>query len=859
MNSLKILKKYFDYSSFRSGQEEIINHILAEKNVLAILATGAGKSICYQIPALMGASFSIVISPLISLMQDQVNSINKIKTVAQFINSSLDFKSTEQILNSINNSPIKLLYLAPEKLENISFAERIKNLNPDYIFVDEAHCISEWGHNFRPSYRKIREFCDFIGCNKISAFTATATPEVREDIIEQLKLENPKVIVRGFERKNLSLNVEIVSNKKEKVFEILSNNELPAIVYNQTRKQSEDISNFLNLKGIHSEFYHAGLSTELRRLIQDNFTNGRTEVISATNAFGMGIDKQNIRTVIHSSIPSSIENYYQEIGRAGRDGLDSKVFLLSSSNDEKLQEFFISNNYPQIKELRIVYDGLCDSRKIALGSVNEKAIVLDKNLLSYFNNKGINQSKCYSAINILEDSGAVRITSELNKKHFVKFLLSKEQIRNYVSAVKNNELKNLIIVLLRLYGINILQKQIFVNIDKIVESTGLRKDIVYKNLETLANTGIAEYESPSKFKEIDLVFGRVESRLLNINEASLKQLESKARERVKKMLDYCSITQCRAAYILSYFGEDRDNYKCGICDNCIGKNDTQKLSMDYLKEIVLKSVHEGKGALKINDLIQILQGKSTKYFAKDYSAFGYCEFYSDAEIKGSLESLIAKNLLKVFKNKIYLNDEGKNILSKTKDAESSTLNYEHTLGLFNKLRKSRKQAAAKFGQSAQIICTDKILRNIAEKEPITPSELMSVEGFSQRMFNKVGEEFLFVIAEYIKSAEKIKKNNIRDIPKNLSSTLDLVQKGYSLKSISNLLKSPESIVSLQIEALLDYDPELKIDDLFDEEEILMIKNEIDLGTNRLKDLKQKLPSAISYSKIRIVLSKYRAR
>ncbi|KAB2844397.1 MAG: ATP-dependent DNA helicase RecQ, partial [Ignavibacterium sp.] len=298
MTAQQILKKYFNYGNFRAAQEEIISEILSGTNVIAILPTGAGKSLCYQIPALMGDDYTIVISPLIALMKDQVDSLNKTSEIAAFVNSTQSDKEVEQVLQNIKYGKIKIVYVAPERLENPEFANRLKSLNPNYLFVDEAHCISQWGHNFRPSYTKIKDFIKFTGIKKISAFTATATPEVVKDIIKQLELKNSNLIIKGFKRDNLFITAEITKKKKERCLLLCSQYKGTAIIYTSSRKKAEELSEYLKLNKLNCEYYHAGLDPIIRKKIQEDFIEDRLPVIVATNAFGMGIDKKDIRLVI---------------------------------------------------------------------------------------------------------------------------------------------------------------------------------------------------------------------------------------------------------------------------------------------------------------------------------------------------------------------------------------------------------------------------------------------------------------------------------------------------------------------------------------------------------------------------------
>lgn len=665
------LTKYFGFSDFRPHQKEIIDAILEQKSVLAVLPTGGGKSLCYQLPALVSEGFAVVISPLISLMKDQTDSLNKTTTLAAFINSSLSYLQAEEILRQTAAGTIKLLYLAPEKLESREFSGRIKNLKPKYLFVDEAHCISQWGHNFRPSYSKIKEFAEFIGIRNISAFTATATPEVVDDIIAQLGMKDTVRFIRGFERGNLQIQAIRTSRKKDYLIDLLNRLKTPAIVYTSSRKTAGEVNEHIACFGISTAVYHAGLSSEVRRQVQDMFIADKIKVVCATNAFGMGIDKKDVRLVIHYNMPGSIENYYQEIGRAGRDGLPADAVILFNGSDRGIHEYFISTSYPPEPVIRGIYNAICDYGKVALGSYSEAEIPVDMKFICNYLNQKLSAASVDAAVAALERSGYVRSVSEFEKKFYLQFNMDSRRILKYAETIENTAIKSVITLLLRHYGGAVSERKTRINLEKAAQSFGISPEHLRDTLTWLHNTGIADFTQPVESKCVRLTSTRVHERYLLVDNSLIEKMKERAYSKLSKMESLLEAENCRMKAIIEYFGENEPDYRCGKCDNC-------------LKLRVHKPVKHQK-----------------------------------VETSGPLQN-----------------------------------DYESGLMLYNRLKEIRNEAAAKFQQAPFLVCSDEIIRRIAELKPVSHTDLLNVPGFNQRMFNKVGYDFLEAIKDHIKQNQK---------------------------------------------------------------------------------------------------------
>ncbi len=602
LEAKKILNTYWNFHSFKGLQENIINAVLEEKDVLALLPTGSGKSLCFQVPTMMMEGMCIVISPLIALMKDQVNNLQKRGISAIALNSSLNYKEVVQVLDNAISGHYKFLYVSPERLESKIFKEYIAECNVCLIAVDEAHCISQWGYDFRPSYSKIIQLKEIFTKVPIIALTASATLKVQQDIIENLELNEPQIFQQSFERNNLSYSVFKVDSKINKLFEILKNVSGSSVVYCKNRKQTSYVAELLNTQHIKADFYHAGLSQEIRNQKQEDWIRNEIRVIVCTNAFGMGIDKPDVRTVIHYDAPDCLENYYQETGRAGRDENKAYAVLLYESLDIKTLEKLSEIRYPSFAEIKKVYQALANYLQIPQG-IGE-GIYYDFDLIDFAKKFKLDSQLILNTIKTLEQEEHISFTESIFIPSKVEVLADKTILEDVEKT--HPELELTLKTLLRSYA-GILNNAILISEKQIVKVSHQAYEKVIDDLRILHQLSIINYLERKENSQIYFINNRADIESLNINHEAYFKRKKQFEKRLEHFVNYINDQDnCRSKTIASYFNAPAKPY-CGICDNCLLKKNQDISSKEF--EEITKQIKQKleKNTIETKELITELK------------------------------------------------------------------------------------------------------------------------------------------------------------------------------------------------------------------------------------------------------------
>jgi ATP-dependent DNA helicase RecQ len=577
----KILTRYWGFTSFKPLQEDIIKSVIEGHDTLALMPTGGGKSITFQVPALAKEGTCLVITPLIALMKEQVNRLNSLEIKSLMIHSAMSREEIDITIENCIYGDYKFLYVSPERISTQLFQGKVGRINLSLVAIDEAHCISQWGYDFRPSYLKIATLREKISPDvPFLALTATATQNVIEDIMDKLAFRERNVLKTSFERKNISYLVRQVEEKGTYLVKTLNKVGGSGIVYVRSRKRCKEVAEMLAGQGIVADFYHAGLPDELRDKKQASWTTGKTRVIVATNAFGMGIDKADVRFVIHWDVPDSIENYFQESGRAGRDNKPAYAVLLYSPSDKTRLNESLRQKFPPVEKIKDTYEALCNFLMVPLGAGKDN--VFDFNMADFVSRYRLPVIETFNSLAFLQREGYVEFTEEINNPSRVHFIVGRDDL--YKFQVANESFDGFIKLLLRSYT-GMFTEFVVINEETLSKKAAISRDTVYQYLVKLSSMNIIRYIPGKKTSLVIFTEERLVRKALMISPDNYLHVKEKYSARLEKMIDYAeSNNRCRSVLLLEYFGEESD--RCGTCDVCRERNelDLSKYEFDIILE-----------------------------------------------------------------------------------------------------------------------------------------------------------------------------------------------------------------------------------------------------------------------------------
>ncbi|MCX6235149.1 MAG: RecQ family ATP-dependent DNA helicase [Bacteroidetes bacterium] len=609
-----ILRNYWGYASFRPLQEEIINSVLEGKDTLALLPTGGGKSVCFQVPALAIEGMCLVITPLIALMRDQVENLRRKGIKAAAIHSGMHSSEIDVVLNNCIYGNMKFLYLSPERIQSEAFQVNLHRMKVTLLAIDEAHCISQWGYDFRPPYLKIAVLREFFPASPVLALTATATVPVVKDIQDKLKFRTENVFQGSFERSNLVYFVFKEEDKYGRLLKITKKVRGSGIVYVRNRRKTKEISDLLNKNQVTADFYHAGLDTSVRDKKQDAWIAGKNRVIVATNAFGMGIDKPDVRFVVHMDITDSIEAYFQEAGRAGRDGKKSYAVLLFNESDLSDARHNLSLTYPLPKTIKAVYHALGNYFQLPAGSGKDQ--VFEFELSEFCRNYKFDAVTVYNSLKFLEKEGYILLNETLNEPSKVYIRAGREALYQY--QVEHALLDNFIKTLLRSYG-GLFSDFVKISESELARRSGQSKENTVHYLDEMYHAGLISYVHQTTKPQIIFTDHRLDSLHVIISDKNYNDRKKSAQRRLDAVMGYLkNISLCRSQQLIAYFGETQGR-PCGSCDVCIGHHKTGVSEEDFEQVVTrikphllrrfctLEELVDASGGLKENTVLDVVR------------------------------------------------------------------------------------------------------------------------------------------------------------------------------------------------------------------------------------------------------------
>jgi len=571
----RAMQHRWGHESFRPGQEAVLGALFEGQSVLGVLPTGGGKSLCYQLPAVLTDGFVLVVSPLIALMQDQVEALRAQGVAATFINSTLPRHEVEQRWTNAEHGQYDLVYMAPERLSTDVFEARANRLSVSLVAVDEAHCVSEWGHHFRPDYLEIADARAHLGDPATLAVTATATPTVRRDIRDLLQMPGSAEVVRGFDRPNIVWSVFRTDNKWKRLRAVVDAVPGTGIVYAATRRAVERWRDRLKDHGVAAAGYHGGLDAEGREVRQQAWVEDEVRVMVATNAFGMGIDKPDVRFVVHVDLPSSLEAYYQEAGRAGRDGQEAHAVLLYRPPDADTQKSLIDASHPTATETREVYDAVCSVGQVPVGSEPDGPLVVD--IEAVLKTTGFSRTKVRTAVDLIDRQGAWTVLPYRKHYGLLRFDATARDVRQYADTVDNRALGAFVRTLLRVVQADAFREWWPLDLRLLERRTELARPRLQRGLGYVEERGFLHWKPPGAALRVEFSFPRAAK--LPVDGRPVEKARDRAETRLEHMLRYARSVACRRHALLTYFGEETAE-ECGACDVCLGRHQPATVTPD---------------------------------------------------------------------------------------------------------------------------------------------------------------------------------------------------------------------------------------------------------------------------------------
>ncbi len=580
-----ILKEYWGYEDFQGSQSDIIEAILEGKDTFALMPTGGGKSICYQVPGMVMDGICIVVSPLVALIQNQVDSLKEKNIKAIALTGGIPFDEINDLLDNCLYGNYKFLYLSPERLQQPLIQERIKGMNVNLVAIDEAHCISQWGNDFRPAYLECALLKDLAPKVPFLALTATATPRVVQDIIQNLTLHPVQIFRDSFSRKNIALSVVSKEDKRFQLKKLLSQSPGSGIVYVRSRKMTVQLSEFLNTNGFNSAYFHGGLSPVEKKHRLDTWLNNSIQIMIATNAFGMGVDKADVRQVIHYQIPDSLESYFQEAGRAGRDGQPAKAIFITNETDQvKARKQFLES-LPSVPFLKKLYTKLNTYLQISYGELSTE--VFPFSFSEFCQRYELHPNRAFQGLRILDQNSIISLSDNFKQRTTLRFVSQKQMLFQYLE--KNSKYQPVVQSILRTYG-GIMEHDTKVNLSLIAKKIGIKEIILHNTLKEIEKDGMVNYQSNNSDFEISFLAPREDDRTINSFAKKMKALYSAKKQNLSSVLDYLGNQRlCRSRFIMEYFGE-KEKENCGKCDIC---NQNQKFPKKAIREEILELLKQG--------------------------------------------------------------------------------------------------------------------------------------------------------------------------------------------------------------------------------------------------------------------------